>query len=113
MPPESPVLPSSAVQGQAPTLATSPPTMRMMPLTTLLSTTLDTPHVTGAGVVVVMVVVDVVVVVVVVVVDEDIGPEVVDVVDVVVEVVLVAQHRDMSLPSKPHGLLMAARRYLR
>merc|ERR1712172_34733 len=90
MPPESPVLPSSAVQGQAPTLATSPPTMRMMPLTTLLSTTLDTPHVTGAGVVVVVVVVD-----------------------VVVEVVLVAQHRDMSLPSKPHGLLMAARRYLR
>jgi len=88
-----------------------------MPLTTLLSTTLDTPHVTGAGVVVVVVVVDVVVVVVVVVVDEDIGPEVVDVVDVVVddvvEVVLVAQHRDMSLPSKPHGLLMAARRYLR
>merc|ERR1711988_2027345 len=98
MPPESPVLPSSAVQGHAPTLATSPPTMRMMPLTTLLCTTLDTPHVTGAGVVVVVVVVDVVVVVVVVVevVDGDSGPEVVDVVDVVVddvvEVVLVAQH---------------------
>merc|ERR1711988_1828923 len=99
MPPESPVLPSSAVQGHAPTLATSPPTMRMMPLTTLLCTTLDTPHVTGAGVVVVVVVVDVVVVVVVVVVD------VVDViVDDVVEVVLVAQHKDMSLPSKPQGL---------
>ena len=40
--------------------------MRMVPLTTLLATTLDTPHVTGAGVVVVVLVVVVVVVVVVV-----------------------------------------------
>jgi len=63
-------------------------------------------------------VVVVVVVVVAEVVDDDIGPDVVvaDVVVVganVVEVVLLAQHSDMSLPSKPQGLLMAASRYLR
>ena len=64
-------------------------------------------------------VVVVVVVVVVEVVDDDIGPDVVVDVDVVVvganvvEVVLVAQHSDKSLPSKPQGLLIEARRYLR
>ena len=45
------------------------------------------------------------------------GPAVVRTVVVVgadvVEVVPMAQHSDMSLPSKPQGLLMAARRYLR
>ena len=105
-PPERPVLPSSAVHGQAPTLATSPPTMRMVPLTTLLATTLDTPHVTGAGVVVV-----VVVVVAVEVVGDDMGLDVVVVfVGVDGVVVLVAQQSDISLPSNPQGLLMAVRR---
>ena len=56
-------------------------------------------------------------VVVVVVVGDVMGLDdvVVEVVVVVVGgvVVLVAQQSDISLPSKPHGLLMAARRYLR
>ena len=105
-PPERPLLPRRPVQGQAPGVATSPPTILMVSLlTTLLSTTGEIPHSTIGGMLLVLVVIigeEVVVVVVVL---------VVVVVDVVV--IFSAQHKDKSFCSKPHGDLIAARRYLR